>query len=117
MNDKFKNKQKETADTSQLENIVAVNLRRLYGKEVYFYHNGVEVDFYVPEEKLAIQASFSLDDAETIDREVAALDKLSQRLPCEKRMIITRHDETELTTKQGIIFVVPLWKWLLNHKA
>ena len=45
--------------TSLLENLVALQLRRLYGDDVYFYHNGVEVDFYVPEIQLAVQACYS----------------------------------------------------------
>ena len=43
------------AETKLLENIVAINLIERYGKEedrVFFYHKGVEVDFYIPDEWL-----------------------------------------------------------------
>lgn len=60
-------------NTSLLENIVAINLRRYYGKEVYFYNSQIEVDFYVPDESLAVQVCYSLQDVETRDREFEAL--------------------------------------------
>ena len=45
------------ADTSLLENIVAVTLRRKYGDGSYFWNSrNAEVDFVIPEEELAIQA-------------------------------------------------------------
>lgn len=44
------------ANTSLLENIVAITLRRKYGDESYFWNSkNAEVDFVVPEEKLAVQ--------------------------------------------------------------
>lgn len=41
--------------TSLLENQVAIQLRRLYGDDIYYYQHGIEVDFYIPEEQLAVQ--------------------------------------------------------------
>ena len=42
-------------ETSLLENIVAVNLRRKYGDERCFFKTPkAEVDFYIPEESTAI---------------------------------------------------------------
>lgn len=40
--------------SSLLENQVAVQLTRLYGEGVYFYHHNIEVDFYIPEAQLVI---------------------------------------------------------------
>ena len=49
------------ADTSLLENIVAVTLRRKYGDGSYFWNSrNAEVDFVIPEEGLAIQVSYSM---------------------------------------------------------
>ena len=40
--------------SAQLENLVAIELIRRYGAEnVYFFENNVEIDFYIPTEKLA----------------------------------------------------------------
>lgn len=46
--------------TSLLENQVTIQLRRLYGDDVYFFYHGIEVDFYIPEVQLAVQVCYSL---------------------------------------------------------
>ena len=98
--------------TSLLENQVAIQLRRLYGDDVYFYHHGIEVDFYIPEIQLAVQVCYSLFDPETRKREINALIKMSKRIDVKKWIIITK-DEEETISEQGIIIeVIPAWKWL-----
>ena len=102
-----------------LENLVALSLFRKYGHDednerVFFYHANVEVDFYVPDEELAIQVSYSVADADTLVRESGALEKLPQVHPCRRRVIITYDEENTLTDKHGTIEVIPCWKWLLN---
>jgi len=100
--------------TSLLENQVAIQLHRLYGNDVYFYHQGVEVDFYVLEEQLAVQVCYSMGDVETRKREVGGLLKMAKHLEIKKMMIITK-DEEETILEQGVtIEVVPVWKWLLG---
>ena len=101
-------------EASLLENMVAINLIRKYKNEVYFYHNGVEVDFYLPEQKKLIQASYSLQDESTFQRETEALVKVSKRLEVNDLMIITKDEETVLEKDGKTIQVVPLWKWLLG---
>ena len=103
-------------ETSLLENMVAVNLLRKYGREdaVYFYNHGVEVDFYIPEEELAIQVCYSLTDTETFDREIKALLKLPSAVSCKKLMVITRDEERILEIDGTTVEVVPIWKWLLS---
>ena len=98
---------------SLLENMVAINLIRKYKNEVCFYHNGVEVDFYLPEQKKLIQASYSLQDESTFQRETEALVKVSKRFEVDDLMIITKDEETILEKDGKTIQVVPLWKWLL----
>jgi len=100
--------------TSLLENLVAIQLKRLYGEQIYYYHNGVEVDFYVLDEQLAIQVCYNLNDIETRKREVNALLQLAKRLEVKKMLIITR-DEESLISENGMnIDVIPIWKWLLK---
>lgn len=106
-------------DTMLLENLVALQLFRIYGHDmenerVYFYHAGVEVDFYVPEDELAIQVSYSITDPETEKREKEPLEKLPNVHPCRRRIIITYDEEATLTDKHGRIEVIPCWKWLLE---
>lgn len=81
-------------ETALLENLVALSLFRKYGHDldndrVYFYHANVEVDFYVPEDELAVQVAYSLADPETAEREVGAITKLSHFHPCRRRIRIS----------------------------
>lgn len=101
-------------ESSLLENMVAVNLTRKYKNEVCFYHSGVEVDFYLPEQKILIQTSYSLQDESAFQRETEALIKVSKYLEMNDLMIITKDEETVLEKDGKTIQVVPLWKWLLR---
>jgi hypothetical protein len=100
------------AETSLLENLVAITLLRKYGREdaVFFYHNQIEVDFYVPEAEWAIQVSYSVRDEETLRRETTALQKLVKVLPCRRLTIITRAAEPTIASEAGDIEVMPVWK-------
>ena len=106
-------------DTSLLENLTALTMFRKYGHDkdnerVFFYNDKVEVDFYVPEDKLAVQASYSITQAEsTFDRELDALKKLPKVLPCDRRVILTYDESDTITDEFGTIEVMPLWKWIL----
>lgn len=99
--------------TSLLENQVAIRLRQLYGEHVYFYHNGVEVDFYIPETQSAIQVSFGLADIETRQREANAIIKMAKQLDVKQMMIITKDEEDVIETDGYSIQVIPVWKWLI----
>ena len=104
-------------NTSLLENLVAINLLRKYGRNdaVFFYNKGIEVDFYISDEATAIQVCYNLDNSDgTFDREVGALLKLSSVLECKRLMIITRDNEQALEVDNKMIEVVPAWKWLLS---
>lgn len=106
-------------DSMLLENLVAMQLFRKYGHDmsnerVFFYNDNFEVDFYIPEDALAIQVCYSLSDEETLQREVNALKKLPKRLDCNRRVIITFDEETSFSDEYGTIEVVPAWKWLLE---
>jgi predicted AAA+ superfamily ATPase len=105
-------------DAMLLENLVALQLFRIYGHDmdnerVFFYHDNYEVDFYVPDDELAVQVSYTLRDEETRKREIDALQKLPKRLPCKRRMVLTYDEEGTITDQFGTIEVIPAWKWLL----
>ncbi len=103
-------------NTSLLENLVAITLLRRYGHEdaVYFYNKNVEVDFYIPDEEIAIQVCYNLNsDSETYEREVGALVKLQRVQPCRRMIIITRDEEQKIEIDNNIIEVIPIYKWLL----
>ena len=96
-----------------LENIVAINLYKRYGDELFFYKKNIEVDFYVPNVSLAIQVSYNIGSAETIDREVKALSKLHRAFPLKHCLIVTYNEEKTIQSDGLEIEIVPVWKWLL----
>lgn len=101
--------------SAQLENLVAIELIRHYGVEnVFFFENNVEIDFYIPSERLAIQVSLQvLDDIDTKERETRAFAKLNNFIPDSKCILITNSEETNLEYDGIDIEVIPIWKWLL----
>ena len=99
------------SETSLLENMVAVELCRRFGKEnVFFLNAEKEIDFIVPNEKLAIQTSYSIKDETTYNREVPPLAKYAKAHEDWKCLLITYDEEG---TEEGIL-VVPVWKWLME---
>jgi len=98
--------------SSLMENMVAVELCRRYGKDnVYYLNADKEIDFIVPEEKLAIQVSYSIKDPMTREREVPPLVKYAQKRQDWKCLLITYDEES---IEEGIS-VVPVWRWLLEE--
>ena len=108
--------------TTLMENLVALQLFRIYGHDqdnerVYFYNSNVEVDFYVPEDELAIQVSYSISrDIDTREREVGALQKLPKALACKRRIILTYDEQQIIEDEYGKIELIPCWKWMLGIK-
>lgn len=101
-------------DTALLENLCAINLYKRYGKGVYYFNRNIEVDFYVPDEKLAIQASFRMSEEATLEREIKALVALHGLYETQRNLIITYEDEG-IMERDGIkIEIIPVWKWLLD---
>lgn len=85
--------------TSLLENLVALTLIRRYGSKdaVYHYNHGIEVDFYIPETETAIQVCYSMEGhSETSEREIKGLIKISEIIPCRRRIIVTYEEESEI---------------------
>ena len=108
-------------ETALLENLTALTLFRKYGHDpdnerVFFYNNKVEVDFYVPEDRLAIQTSYSISQSDTtFEREVNALKKLPKIIDCNCRIILTYDESDSINDEYGIIEIVPLWQWILGQ--
>lgn len=97
-----------------LENLVFLTLRRLF-EEIYYYttQNDLEVDFYLPKQKILIQVCQSLADEETQKREVKALIAAMQELNINSAVILTE-DEDSVDFENGKIKVIPMFKWLLD---
>ena len=109
------------AETALLENVCAIHLHKKYGERLFFYNKNVEVDFFIPEEGYAIQASYSIlasNASDTYDREVEALKKLNAFAHLERMVIVTNDEETTIPVNDSqFIEVIPAWKWLLNLPA
>lgn len=101
-------------NTSLLENLCAITLYKKYAKGLYYYNRNIEVDFYVPDEGIAVQASYQMSDGETIEREVKALVALHGLHPLKRAMIITYEDEGEIVRDGLRIEIRPAWKWVLE---
>ena len=100
-------------ETKLLENLIAITLKRQYGDNLFFYNKNIEVDFFIPQANRAIQASFSLTDTTTREREIKALSKLTENYHLDKLEIITWDEEATLKEQGVTIEVIPVWKWLL----
>lgn len=107
-------------ETALFENLVALSLFQQYGHDknnerVFFYNEKTEIDFYIPEQQIAIQACYNLaQNTDTREREIKALQQIPQSLPCQQKIILTYDEQETINDKNGDIQVIPLWKWLLQ---
>lgn len=101
-------------ESKLLENQVAIILKKKYSNGLYYYNKNVEVDFYIPEARTAIQVSYTLSQSDTREREIKALLKLSQVYPVDKLQIITWEEDSVIEEEGLHIEILPLWKWLLE---
>ena len=98
-----------------LENAVAVHLRRRYFDEIYYFRSsqtGIDIDFYLPEENMAVQVAYELGDAK--ESETRSLVRFAKKTKGVSRLfIVTYEEEKTIETDDCIIQVVPLHKFLL----
>lgn len=102
-----------------LENLVFTALRRL-DAEIFYYktRTGREVDFIVAprgQARRLVQVCESLVDPKTRKREVAALSDAMAELGLTTGVIVTQSEEERIETGQGIIEVLPAWRFLLEE--
>ncbi len=99
-------------ETELLENICAIFLYKKYDNGLYYFNKNIEVDFFVPDEKLGVQVSYSIDDDETRKRELKALVALNNYIPLNRALVITKNTE-KIVEYDGLrIEILPVWKWL-----
>lgn len=104
-------------DTLLLENLCAITLYKQYGKQLCYYNRNIEVDFYVPEEGLAVQASYRMSDEATLQREIKALIALHALYPLQRAIIVTYEDEGVIEQDGLKIEIVAAWKWVLQNES
>lgn len=109
-------------DMSRLfENLVFSMIQRNF-ENIFYYKtsNQKEVDFLIPTDdtKELIQASYSLQNEDTKDREIKSLLKALEEQNIQQGIIYTWNEEETLTISRKTINVIPLWKASLSeHKA
>lgn len=101
-----------------LENLVFTALRRVTPDIFYFKgKSGKEVDFaarILDRSWALVQVCESLADPQTRRRELSALADAMTELNLSSGTIVTRWEEQQIKTEQGMIDVVPAWRYLLN---
>jgi hypothetical protein len=102
-----------------LENIVYIALRRK-NEDIYYYKtsNNQEIDFLVQDQQQnirLIQVCETLANPLTRQRETLSLENAMKELGLSDALIVTREESEQLTVKNGIITVIPVWKFLLNY--
>ena len=102
-------------ETKLLENLVAIELKKKYGDALYFYNKNVEVDFFIPKEHYAVQVSYTVTNDITRQREISALQKLSEYYSLNRLEIITFNEESIWQENDTTIHIIPIWKWLLRE--
>ncbi|OGT65306.1 MAG: hypothetical protein A3J38_10625 [Gammaproteobacteria bacterium RIFCSPHIGHO2_12_FULL_45_9] len=109
-------------DTKQAQTLEVAVFRSLRetSNNLYYYvtQQGWEVDFLLqtPEGQMNLfQVSLTLKNHETRVREVRALTQAMEELSLKTGLIITLEEEETITIPQGIISVVPAWKFLLSN--
>lgn len=101
-----------------IENIVFLELKRRY-EEIYYLKNDQEVDFFVQsmDDHQLINVSYKIDDASTLQREVAGLQKAMQAYNIATSYLITSEEERVVKANHGSISIIPLWKFLLGIES
>lgn len=102
-------------DSKLLENIVFIHLYKKYKDKLFYFKRKQEVDFYVNEEEMLIQVSYSLSDIETKEREVSSLLYAMKELKIDTATIITYDEEELIQNGKHTIVVKPIWKFLLGN--
>lgn len=107
-------------DTALFENIVAIFLHEKFGDRLYYLKSSktkLDIDFFIPEENVAVQACYSIEKQETFDREVSQLVRLNEKESGKYKLyIVTKEDKRELFVKGNKIEVISLTDFLLGRK-
>lgn len=105
-------------DPALFENLVAITLNKKYHDKLYYLKSSrtkINIDFFVDEKNVAIQACYSMYDSTTFDREVGQLKELDDTAPGKYKLIIVTMDESKIIPlEHNKIQVVKLQDFLLS---
>lgn len=103
-------------DKSKLyENIVFLHLRR-QTKDLYYFKQNQEVDFYarIESKEYLINVSYIIEDEKTRKRELDGLLEAMAYFKLSQAYLITKDEESVVKIENKTIFIKPLYKYLLE---
>jgi len=98
-----------------IENVVFIELKRR-NEEIYYYKNKYECDFLIKKtHKItqAIQVTKELNE-DNKRRELNGLIETMKKFKLKKGLILTQDYEGKIKEKGKVIYIKPIWKWLLK---
>lgn len=101
-----------------LENLVFIELKRR-AKEIYYFKGKRECDFLVKEKSKiteVIQVSSDLQILGNKERETDGLIEAMKMFDLKQGTILTEYQESVVEKDEFLIYIVPIWKWLLEKK-
>jgi predicted AAA+ superfamily ATPase len=98
-----------------LENLIALEILK-QDKEITYFKNNVECDFIMKEKNnyLPVQVSYSIQNAETKQRELKGLIAACVYLQTKKGIIVTYNEEANEIINEINISIIPAYKFILN---
>ena len=100
-----------------LENLVFNELRRKKLDEFFYIRDRYKIDFYLPDQQMAIQVAYSVERPEILKPQIRSLKAKFKTLDIEKAFILTFNEEFDIEDNWFLIKVVPAWKWLLKGQG
>jgi predicted AAA+ superfamily ATPase len=103
-------------DTSKLyENIVFLHLRQ-QTKNIYYFKQKQEVDFYAKfyDKEILVNVSVDIQDTKTKKRELDGLIEAMDYFGLDNAYLITKEEDDLIRTQSKTIVIMPLYKWLLE---
>ncbi len=107
----------------RLETIVYLELLRKYKRQgfdiYYFSDRSGECDFIVCENRkalLAVQVSYDISSDKTRKREIAGLLLAARKTGCENLLLLTDHDDMDITHDEYTISVRPVFDYVLKSQ-
>ncbi|MFA6196707.1 MAG: ATP-binding protein [Sulfurimonas sp.] len=103
-------------DMSKLyENTVYLHLRRKT-KNIYYYKQKQEVDFYakLEDREILVNVSYDISNLQTRQREINGLVEAMEYLNLNEAFLVTQSEESVVRVEDKTITILPLYKYLLD---
>lgn len=103
--------------TALLENEIAVAMKDVFAENLHYIKSNkhkIDVDFYVPENNLAVQVAYALTSTSK-PREISNLVKLAKiDSQIDRFLIVTKEEEGSIIEDGVNIEILPAWRFLLE---